>query len=228
MSETYNSGYVYCLFHEKDGICRIGMTEIGDMRIATQIGYFPYDLHATKYVVKNRKHAEKWLHNYFNDRRLRRDWFTITPDEFKSALETYQRTIEDKAGTGEFIVTVIYDYSLKNTKELTLKLNYLFQNIVENIVIQDPRYSKYGKHPLKTYSKQRGIRYTEHKVDKITKESLRTFHKVLLETSNALVVFCDGTKKRTDIIEMAKFYNIKIRVFIVAPVVKKKRNLKVA
>lgn len=91
-------GSVYCLYDEKNGICRIGKTASSTFnnRMASQQAYYPFPLKVIRYYFKNKTFAETHLHRVFRDKKLNGDWYTITPTDFNRAVKKYKETIKDK------------------------------------------------------------------------------------------------------------------------------------
>lgn len=113
-------GQVYCLHDIENGICRIGKTDsTNGNRQKQQLGYYPFELIVFNEDVPNTLCFEKYLHDLFNEKRKKGDWFKITPNDFLKAVndarKTYVKIKEEN-----------------DKKEKSFINNTIFSNIVYN------------------------------------------------------------------------------------------------
>jgi hypothetical protein len=75
-------------------MCRIGKTSrSNNSRIKSQVGYYPFDLRVERVFFNNEDAAEKHFHGKFKPKKIRADWYRITPDDFETEVRAYKTDI---------------------------------------------------------------------------------------------------------------------------------------
>ena len=105
---NFRWGFVYFIFQGRPslGRCKIGQTIQKPMRRLRQLqtgSAYKLHLHGViKAPEPEHKKLEKKLHYKFAHRRIRGEWFKITPDEVDEIIEEYSDKIIEEYSSEEY------------------------------------------------------------------------------------------------------------------------------
>lgn len=130
-------GIVYCLFDEKNGICRIGQSTCNDLsRIKQQASYYPFKLTYVTIEVENTNHCEKYYHRLFANKKLNGDWFEIITEDFLSKESEYRTAWDKDWSISEELHRIGQNNGRGEPLTTTYECAYCYRKIVKEEVAQ--------------------------------------------------------------------------------------------